>query len=142
MKGDIMATESERLRDSYWFALVELYKHDLDRKANGLPPLTEDEEELLRDYLIRQHAIKGYKSEAASKRASAPRKKDDRQEAFHLWDAWQKNPSIYKNKQAYIADVTSKLEVSPNAARKWFEFFMGYRLEGWLEIFGSKYPPK
>lgn len=142
MKGDVMATESEKLRDSYWFALVELYKRDLDRKANGLPPLTKVEERLLRDYLIRQHAIKGFKSEAASQRASAPRKSDDRQEAFRLWAAWQKNPSIYKNKQKYIADVMSKCEVSPNTAREWFEFFMGYRTNEWCAIFGGKYPPK
>ena len=142
MKGDVMATEYEKLRDSYWFALVELYKVELDRKSKGAPPLTENEEILLRDYLIRQHAIKGYRSEAASERASPPRKKEGRLLAFDKWSQWQKNPGIYKNKQKYINDVLETCEVSPNTARYWFQFFMGYRLDEWLAKFGEKYPPK
>ncbi|MBI5936756.1 MAG: hypothetical protein HY850_02800 [Betaproteobacteria bacterium] len=82
------------------------------------------------------------KSEQASFRASATRKKQENDEAAALWKAWQDNLAIYENKARFIADVTEKFQVAPNTARRWFDEFRKETSNAWEVKFGRNYPKK
>ena len=91
-------------------------------------------------YLLMVSAQEILQSENASKRASAPRKPKDKNEASGLWKAWLDNPDIYPNKQQFIADVILKCEVSLNTARTWFDEFRTHTSPKWEAKYGNKYP--
>lgn len=82
------------------------------------------------------------RSEQARLRASAPRKKRDKDNARELWKAWQSNLTCYENKARYIADVMEKFQVSLNTARKWFDHFRISTSDAWEVTFGKRYPKK
>lgn len=82
------------------------------------------------------------KSEQASFRASAPRKKQYKDGSAEMWEAWQKNPDCYENKARFIDDICEKFQISANTAREWFDQFRSETSSVWEVKFGKKYPQK
>jgi len=77
-------------------------------------------------------------SEVQSETASQPRKDID--SARELWNAWQKDISLYPNKQQFTDSVKRKCKVSQNTARNWFDQFRPGAVSGWEAAYGKKYP--